>query len=276
MLCYTSPVLTLKLSDFGASAVLCRQGDQFSTPLSVFRTTFRYAAPEILRKQPYGFPADVWSAGIILYEILQSDPRQPAVMCTSKNAEDHIAPQQALMSQVVQYGAQCKPGEALHLACRMLHPEQDRRLVTQSLHEDQWLASGQESVSGLAGHRKPHSEARLPEDAPEIWQLLSSSAHILELLCPSDIIGFRPGIRKLGIHSGNMLLHYILSSAKYPFAIEILAVEFSLMPDNFEAMDLTKACHKAIKKCAAVSRSEKAGHDKEDLGRLIELHSDTS
>ena len=48
------------------------------------------------------------------------------------------------------------------------------------------------------------------------------------------------------------------------------------MPENFQAMDLTKARHKVIEKCAAVNRSEKAGHDKEYLGRLSELRSDAS
>jgi hypothetical protein len=49
----------------------------------------------------------------------------------------------------------------------------------------------------------------------------------------------------------------------------MLAVEFSLMPDSFQAMELTKACHKAITKCAAVNGSEKAGHDKEDLSCIL-------
>jgi hypothetical protein len=71
----------LKLSDFGAAAILARKGDKGSQPQSLSHdmTTFRYAAPEVLRRERYDLSADVWGIGVICWEMLQSDPREPAV-----------------------------------------------------------------------------------------------------------------------------------------------------------------------------------------------------
>jgi serine/threonine protein kinase len=62
----------LKLADFGASAVLAQTGDdlhQFHRPqkqaLLQDVTTFRYAAPEVLRRGNYNFSADAWGVGVI-------------------------------------------------------------------------------------------------------------------------------------------------------------------------------------------------------------------
>jgi serine/threonine protein kinase len=71
----------LKLSDFGAAAILARKGDKGSQSQSLSHdmTTFRYAAPEVLRRERYDLSADVWGIGVICWEMLQSDPREPAV-----------------------------------------------------------------------------------------------------------------------------------------------------------------------------------------------------
>lgn len=56
----------LKLADFGFCKRL-RGGDDFTqtslgSPL--------YMAPEVLNKEVYGSKADIWSCGIVLYEML--------------------------------------------------------------------------------------------------------------------------------------------------------------------------------------------------------------
>ena len=60
-------------------------------------TSWRYAAPEVLRKEPFGLPSDMWSAGIILYELVQSDTRERAIDGKSRHRADFLAPQQALI-----------------------------------------------------------------------------------------------------------------------------------------------------------------------------------
>ena len=44
-------------------------GDVHKVPYTVVRGTMGYLAPEILREESYGIAADVWSIGIILYEL---------------------------------------------------------------------------------------------------------------------------------------------------------------------------------------------------------------
>ena len=54
-----------KIGDFGVSRVLARTHDMVK---SVNGTPY-YMAPELFDEVPYSFPADVWSLGILLYEM---------------------------------------------------------------------------------------------------------------------------------------------------------------------------------------------------------------
>ena len=76
-------LLQLQIGDFGQAAVLHRvegldaaKDTQHSMPhrhcLTESPCTWEYAAPEILRKQSYDFKTDVWSAGTILWQMLQA------------------------------------------------------------------------------------------------------------------------------------------------------------------------------------------------------------
>jgi len=58
----------IKLIDFGLA------GSCKTAPLKTPCGTPNYVAPEILRRQPYGTQADMWSAGVILYIILCGFP----------------------------------------------------------------------------------------------------------------------------------------------------------------------------------------------------------
>jgi len=60
----------VKLADFGL-AVEC-EGDK--TAWHGFAGTPGYLSPEVLRKEPYGKPADVWACGVILYILLVGYP----------------------------------------------------------------------------------------------------------------------------------------------------------------------------------------------------------
>lgn len=53
----------VKIADFGLAKRMTLN------PMSYNVVTLHYRAPEILSKQPYGKPIDIWSLGCILYEI---------------------------------------------------------------------------------------------------------------------------------------------------------------------------------------------------------------
>ena len=60
----------IKLGDFGISRVL---SNSQSKAHSVVGTPY-YLAPELIRESPYSFSADIWSLGILLYEICALQP----------------------------------------------------------------------------------------------------------------------------------------------------------------------------------------------------------
>jgi serine/threonine protein kinase len=57
----------VKLADFGLAKIL---EDSSAHAQSEVGTPY-YSALEMISHQPYSFPADVWSMGIILYEMMQ-------------------------------------------------------------------------------------------------------------------------------------------------------------------------------------------------------------
>ena len=58
-------ISSLKMADFGLSRML-EDGKMASTACG----TPGYVAPEILEQQPYGFPCDFWSIGVVTFILL--------------------------------------------------------------------------------------------------------------------------------------------------------------------------------------------------------------
>ena len=82
----------LKVTDFGSSALLTKEDTDPETRVTVTETercrtrqlrqdvtSYRYAAPEMIKRESYNFVADVWSTGVILWEMIQQNPNHPAV-----------------------------------------------------------------------------------------------------------------------------------------------------------------------------------------------------
>jgi len=55
------------LGDFGIAKLLNHTRDKVNTMVG----TPYYLAPELLENKPYSFKGDVWSLGVILYEVKQ-------------------------------------------------------------------------------------------------------------------------------------------------------------------------------------------------------------
>ena len=71
-------LLHLVIGDFGQAAVLRRvealnggEGTPHTRSLKESPCTWDYAAPEVVHKHGYDFKLDVWSAGAILWQMLQ-------------------------------------------------------------------------------------------------------------------------------------------------------------------------------------------------------------
>mmetsp|Transcript_7778 Transcript_7778/g.14125 ORF Transcript_7778/g.14125 Transcript_7778/m.14125 type:complete len:399 (+) Transcript_7778:262-1458(+) len=61
--------LHVKWTDFGLSNVLTGGNDTLQTQVG----TPHFAAPELLKSEPYGAPVDLWSCGIVLYNMLSGE-----------------------------------------------------------------------------------------------------------------------------------------------------------------------------------------------------------
>ncbi|ETW08441.1 CAMK/CAMK1 protein kinase [Aphanomyces invadans] len=86
--------LTVELCDFGLSVKVPdvrffkHTGDVHKVPFNGLTGSVGYMAPELFQSLPYGKPVDLWSVGIIIYEMLTGyQPFYPPSICVEEPAE---------------------------------------------------------------------------------------------------------------------------------------------------------------------------------------------
>jgi len=76
----------VKLGDFGISSCLSHTNDF----LQSFAGTYFYLSPEIINNQPYNYKTDIWSLGVVLYELCTLHPPFTTIKNDKKMLESKI------------------------------------------------------------------------------------------------------------------------------------------------------------------------------------------
>ena len=119
-----------KLGDFGVSRQLDVSGGGATQLASTRIGTPYYLAPEIFEGKPYGRSADVWSLGVLFYEILvlrmPFEANSLAALCVKIT--------QSRAPNVIGYSADCA-----ELVASLLHKDAEKRPLTDALVKDAYV-----------------------------------------------------------------------------------------------------------------------------------------
>ena len=103
-------------------------GDIYRVPFSRICGTGGFIPPEIIRKQPFGKPADLWSIGVICYRMLSGSlPFIPPTKC---------------LDQPVGFKGRVWEGiskDAQDFIARLLAPDQNKRATAREALGHKWL-----------------------------------------------------------------------------------------------------------------------------------------
>lgn len=120
------------LISFDGHVKLCDLG--WSTycdgPRKTFCGTLDYMAPEVFLGYEYGVMADVWSAGVVLFEMLNG--RNPFVLCTEEEKMEKIAKKEYEIE--TQVSKSCKD-----LIFKILCYRPERRLTLDNILKHRWV-----------------------------------------------------------------------------------------------------------------------------------------
>jgi len=124
---------SVKIADFGiATRVDPKNRTKCLKDGSRLRCSPGYGAPEIVRREAYGLPADMWSVGVLLYFMLtglspfHGSTKDETLKLMSKGVYDR--------APLAQHGPL-----VLDLVCRLLEQNPDMRLTANEALKHQWV-----------------------------------------------------------------------------------------------------------------------------------------
>ena len=129
-------------------------------PRSTFCGTLEYMAPEMLQNQPHDHTLDVWSLGILLYELYHG-----YAPFTGKNPFEILA--KITKRQSIRFGPQCTP-EYKDLVERLLQNDPAKRIPLIQVFDHPWVRRYQplyEVEEEIAEVYSPKSIGRSPSNS---------------------------------------------------------------------------------------------------------------
>ena len=166
----SQPVDHLKIGDFGNSCIAAVESavDGCTKELRKGLCTYNYAAPEILKEATYGFPCDVFSAGVLMYELFQVDPAAAVIQADKQSVMADVLPRTlAFIKEVdkqVQENSDMKELALIH-AMLQEFPEK-RRDINTILQDPLFTPSGLGGDESLGNHQQLCSAGLEDEKLP--------------------------------------------------------------------------------------------------------------
>jgi serine/threonine protein kinase len=129
----TSP-LHIKITDFGLARYMTleQSEDLFST----YCGSPIYMSPELLNHQQYNSKSDLWSLGIILYEMITGIP--PFIAKNMKQLVDCVNTEKINLDKI---DKTLISEECFHLLCNLLHRDKTRRVDWDEFFNHKWFSN---------------------------------------------------------------------------------------------------------------------------------------
>ena len=121
-----------------------------------------YVAPEVLRRQPYGAPADVFSLGVVLFVLLSG--RSPF---TGKTAKEILKQNKLASPQYREKDWENVPRLAVDLVQRMLVADPQKRITAQRALQHHWIQHHGDGPLGLLEMPSPSPVSMLSPPSTE-------------------------------------------------------------------------------------------------------------
>uniref|UniRef100_A0A7S0ZCV6 Protein kinase domain-containing protein n=1 Tax=Timspurckia oligopyrenoides TaxID=708627 RepID=A0A7S0ZCV6_9RHOD len=165
---------SVKIADFGLSRCWDPDGDE---PMTSFVGTNEYVAPEVSLELPYGFGCDIWSTGVVLFELLSG--RKPF------NGDTEAELLRAVQAGELPLGSSrwsCMSSEVKSLLKSMVQVDQNKRLSAQGALLHSWFTMEIEGVKGPMASKNAVPHVRTMKSRLRICVTMFQFVYRLQLI----------------------------------------------------------------------------------------------